>query len=225
MTDQTEPPDRPSDAVDLKSRIEAERTGRAFVYWKDGDQRQQIRVLDPAIDRLTIGRGRDQDIVIDWDKQVSRSHALVEKLGGEWFVDDLSRNGSYVNGDRVGKRLRLRHKDVMCFGATRIAFEDRASAEESDSTARASDEVWAPMTATQRRVLLALCRPLVDNGTALPAANRQIADEVGLGVDAVKAHLRVVYDRYGLSELAQMEKRTRLARLLLANGTFHPHDF
>ncbi len=225
MTDETEPPGRPSDAADLKSRIEAERTGLAFVYWKDGDQRQQIHLLDPAADRVAIGRGRDQDLVIDWDKQVSRSHALMEKLGGEWFVDDLSRNGSYVNGDRVGKRQRLAHKDVMCFGATRVAFHDRASAAESESTARAADDVWAPMTAMQRKVLIALCRPLVDDSTALPAGNRQIAEEVGLGVDAVKAHLRVVYERNGLASLAQMEKRSRLAHVLLENGTLQPHDF
>ncbi len=225
MTDPTESPDPQSDAADLKSRIEAERTGIAFVYWKDDEQRQRICMLDPTVQRVTIGRGRDQEIVLDWDKQVSRSHALLEKFGSEWFVDDISRNGSYVNGDRVGKRHRLKHKDVMTFGATRVSFQDRASAEETDSTARTSDDVWAPMTPTQRKVLVALCRPLIDDGSALPAGNRQISEEVGLGVDAVKAHLRVVYERYGLTELAQMEKRTRLARLLLGNGTFQPHDF
>jgi len=227
MTHATDPPNAPSsDAADLKARIEAERTGLAFVYFKDADKRQQIVMLDPGLQRLTIGRSHDQDLAIGWDNQISRSHALLEKLGGEWFVDDMSsRNGTFVNGDRIGKRQRLEHKDVMCFGSTRLAFHDRAGAEAIESTARAPDEAWAPMTAMQRRVLIALCRPLVDDSAALPAGNRAVADEVGLGVDAVKAHLRVVYDRYGLSALPQMEKRTRLARLLLANGTFQPHDF
>jgi pSer/pThr/pTyr-binding forkhead associated (FHA) protein len=215
-----------SDAADLKARIEAERTGRAFVFWKDGDARQQILLLEPDIERVTIGRRGDQDVVLDWDKQVSRAHALLEKRGGDWtLIDELSQNGSYINGDRVKKRIRLEHKDVMCFGSTRITFQDRASAEQIDSTARAAEETWAPMTARDRDVLLALCRPLVDDSAALPAGNEEIAEEVGLSVDSVKARLRVQFERHGLADLRQGEKRTRLARLLLSNGTFKPHDF
>jgi len=227
MTDTTDPPQSPSsDAADLKERIEAERTGVPFLYWKDGNQQQQIKPLDDAVARLTVGRGRDQDLTLAWDMQVSRSHALVERLGGEWFVDDISRNGTYVNGDRISKRHRLDHKDVMCFGATRVTFCDATSPDETGPTDRTPPESpWAPMTEMQKKVGIALCRPLVDDSSALPAGNRQIADEVGLGLDAVKAHLRVLYRANGLDTLPQMEKRTRLARKLLDNGTFQPHDF
>ena len=204
-----------SDAADLKARIEAERTGQAFVFWKDVDARQQILFLDPDAERITV----------DWDKQVSRAHALLEKRGGDWtLIDELSQNGTYVNGDRVNRRVRLGHKDVMCFGSTRITFQDRARAEE-DSTARASEETWAPMSARDRDVLRALCRPLVDDSSAMPASNEEIAEKVALSVDSVKARLRAQYELYGLVELRQGEKRTRLARLLLSNGTFKPHDF
>jgi pSer/pThr/pTyr-binding forkhead associated (FHA) protein len=214
-----------SDAADLKARIEAERTGQAFLYWKDVDARQQILLLDADTDRVTVGRRGDQDIVLDWDKQVSRAHALLEKRGGDWtLIDELSQNGSYLNGDRINRRVRLDHKDVMCFGSTRITFQDRARAEE-DSTARASEETWAPMSARDRDVLRALCRPLVDDSSAMPASNEEIAEEVTLSVDSVKARLRVQYERYGMVDLRQGEKRTRLARLLLSNGTFKPHDF
>ena len=215
-----------SDAADLKARIEAERTGQAFVFWKDGDARQQILLFDPDVERITVGRRGDQDIVLDWDKQVSRAHALLEKRGGDWtLIDELSQNGSHVNGDRLKKRVRLKHKDVMCFGSTRVTFLDRASAEETDSTARAAEETWAPMSARDRDVLRALCRPLVDDSSGLPASNEEIAAEVALSVDSVKARLRVQYERYGLVDLRQGEKRARLARLLLSNGTFKPHDF
>ena len=214
-----------SDAADLKARIEAERTGQAFVYWKDVDARQQILLLDADTDRVTVGRRGDQDIVLDWDKQVSRAHALLEKRGGDWtLIDELSQNGSYLNGDRINRRVRLDHKDVMCFGSTRITFQDRARAEE-DSTARASEETWAPMSARDRDVLRALCRPLVDDSSAMPASNEDIAEEVALSVDSVKARLRVQYERHGLVDLRQGEQRSRLARLLLSTGTHKPHDF
>ena len=226
MPHTTEHPPPTSDAADLKARIEAERTGQAFVYYKDADARQHVLLLDPDADRISIGRRGDQDIVLNWDKQVSRAHALLEKLGGDWtLIDELSQNGSYVNGDKIHKRQRLGHKDVMCFGTTRITFQDRASTEQIDSTARAAEETWAPMTARDRDVLRALCRPLIDDSDSLPASNEDIAAEVSLSVDSVKSRLRTQYERYGLVDRRQGEKRTRLARLLLSNGTFKPHDF
>ena len=82
-----------------------------------------------------------------------------------------------------------------------------------------------PLSETQRKVLIALCRPLVDAASSLPASNKLIADEVFLSVDAIKAHLRVLYDRYEIGDLPQMEKRARLAGLVLDNGTLKPRDF
>ena len=52
-------------------------------------------------------------------------------------------------------------------------------------------------------MLVALCRPLKDSAYAAPATNKAIADEIHLSVDAVKAHLRVLFERFGLDELPQ----------------------
>ena len=40
---------------------------------------------------------------LDFDPEVSRVHAELERLGDDWTVadDGLSRNGSFVNGERV----------------------------------------------------------------------------------------------------------------------------
>jgi hypothetical protein len=48
---------------------------------------------------------------------------------------------------------------------------------------------------------------------------------VFLSVDAVKAHLRILFDRFGLGELPQNEKRTRLVSIVLSSGALAPHDF
>lgn len=218
-----------SAAVQLQALIVAERSGIAFVHWHDGDKRQHILMLTADHQRVTVGRRVDQDLAISWDPEVSRNHALLEYVGGDWTIvdDGLSRNGSFVNGSRVHGRQRLRHKDVLCFGDTRVTFKNPTDAEATDSTARASDHATVvPLSETQRKVLIALCRPLVDESpTALPASNKQIADEVFLSVDAIKAHLRVLYDRYAIGELPQMEKRARLASLVLDSGTLKPRDF
>jgi hypothetical protein len=80
------------------------------------------------------------------------------------------------------------------------------------------------VTATQRRILVALCRPVRDSAFAAPASNREIADEVALSVDAVKAHLRLLFERFGLQSLPQNQKRARLAAIALLEGIVTARD-
>jgi FHA domain len=214
--------------VELKALIEAERTGVPFVYWRDGAGAQHILMLPFDRQRAMIGRREQSDIPLTWDLEVSRAHALLEPVGEEWtLVDDgLSRNGSFVNGGRVQGRYRLHDRDRMCFGATHVVFREPSEAEGSDSTARAPGAPSSvPLTEMQRKILIALCRPVVESSTATPATNPQIAAEVFLSVDAVKAHLRILFDRFGVGELPQNEKRSRLVSIVLGNGVLVARDF
>jgi DNA-binding NarL/FixJ family response regulator len=113
----------------------------------------------------------------------------------------------------------------MCFGKTHVIFREPASAASSTSTARAPGSPRGiPITETQKRVLVALCRPVYLHHS-IPATNPQVALEVHLSVDAVKAHLRLLFDRFGLSELPQNEKRSRLVAIVLDSGLLEAHDF
>ena len=80
------------------------------------------------------------------------------------------------------------------------------------------------LTDTQRRVLIALCRPYRDGGFATPATNQEIAAEVFLSVDAVKMHLRTLFGRFALGELPQNQKRARLAECALQSGMISHRD-
>ena len=80
------------------------------------------------------------------------------------------------------------------------------------------------LTPTQRRILVSLCRPLRDSAFATPSTNREIAEEVFLSVDAVKAHLRVLFERFGLEDLPQNQKRARLAAVALLQGIVTARD-
>jgi DNA-binding NarL/FixJ family response regulator len=51
-----------------------------------------------------------------------------------------------------------------------------------------------------------------------PATNEQIAGELHLSVDAVKAHLRQLYRRFDVEDLPQIQKRTALVRIALGAG-------
>ena len=46
-----------------------------------------------------------------------------------------------------------------------------------------------------------------------------------LSVDAVKAHLRGLFERFGLEDLPQNQKRGRLAATALVSGLVTPRDF
>jgi hypothetical protein len=75
------------------------------------------------------------------------------------------------------------------------------------------------LTDTQHRILVALCRPARGGtGFAPPATNQEIADEVFLSVDAVKAHLRTLYRKFEIEDLPHNQKRARLVELVLEGG-------
>jgi hypothetical protein len=212
---------------ELKALIDAERASVPFLHWRDGAGEQHILMLALDRPRVMIGRRETSDIALTWDTEVSRAHAWLEAVAEEWtLVDDgLSRNGSFVNGSRVRGRQRLHDRDRMCFGNTHIVYRE-PTREKSESTARApgaSNSVH--LSETQRKVLVALCRPVVDHSSATPATNPQIAAEVFLSVDAVKAHLRVLFERFNLGDLPQNEKRSQLVSTLLRSGILAPHDF
>jgi len=212
--------------AELKEIIAAERAGHPFVVWRAESGEQRIVILGPDQWRVTIGRDPTAEVSLAGDAEVSRTHALLEQVGRGWtLVDDgLSRNGSFVNGTRVIGRRGLHDKDRLVFGNTQLTYRETSGG--ITQTAAAIDTPSAiPLTPMQRKVLIALCRPLHESASATPATNRQIAEEVYLTVDAVKAHLRVLFERYGLSQLPQNEKRARLVAMVLESGVLPARDF
>jgi pSer/pThr/pTyr-binding forkhead associated (FHA) protein len=212
--------------ADVQALIAAERGGQPFLTGRMADGSQVVFLLPRDRWRLTVGRKSESDIALGWDGEVSRAHALLEQVGDQWtLVDDgLSSNGSFVNGQRVVGRQRLRQGDRLCFGNTQLLYRDPGPAE-SEATRREALSNAMPLAPNQHKVLVALCRPLNEGSSTMPATNRQIADEVFLSVDAVKAQLRVLFDRFGLAELPQNEKRARLAQAALVAGAVTPRDF
>lgn len=213
--------------VEVKAMLTAERAGTPFLVWRGADGRLLIRHFEPDQWRMTIGRAGDADLSLGDDSQVSWTHAILERVGEQWtLVDDgMSRNGSYVNASRLLGRHRLADGDRLCFGATEMIY--RAGAGRDVTATATSTDAQAALTLSpmQRRVLIALCRPVHDSESATPATNREIAAEVFLSVDAVKAHLRVLFERFGLSDLPQNEKRARLVASVLVSGVLSPREF
>ncbi|WP_433661312.1 FHA domain-containing protein [Nocardia sp. CA-128927] len=180
-------------------------------------------------ERVTIGRSPQADLALPWDAEVSRLHAAIEYLGAQWTIvdDGLSRNGTFVNGDRLVGRRRLMAGDVIRVGTSRVSFHDFGGV--ADDITRVSSGTVPPsfrqLTETQRSVLIALCRPY-KNGAAFatPASNQQIAEELFLSVDAIKTHLRALFAKFGVEDLPQNAKRVRLAFLAIQSGLISDRD-
>jgi hypothetical protein len=213
-------------ASELKAVIEAERRGMPFLIYRDD---RGIHHLHPLVERerLTIGRHSSADISLEWDEQVSRMHAELVPVGDEWTLVDegLSRNGSFVNGHPAIARRRLQDRDALRFGSTVLLF--RSPAQDGADSTIPSEAMFGrvSVSAAQRRVLVALCRPYKDSSAFVtPATNERIAQELVVSVDAVKKHLRTLFDKFAVAGLPQNEKRVRLAERALAGGVVTEHE-
>ncbi len=170
----------------------------------------------------TIGRRAEASLSIPWDGEVSGLHAELQCLGGEWTIvdDGLSRNGTFLNGERVLGRQRLQHGDLIRVGRTMLSY-DIGETSSADATVIAGEGPALPrLSETQQRVLIALCRPLRDGGhlrhpREQPADRRRAAPEPGHGEDEPAQRCSRGFE---LSELPQNRKRARLAELALEFG-------
>ena len=208
-------------AAELKAQIEAERLGRPFLVHRDEGGEQQLVVIAADVESMWIGRSDSADISLGWDPEVSSLHAQLELVGTECtLVDDgLSRNGSFVNGERVSGRRRLRDADIMRVGRTQIIFRAPGGGGSTETVLSGDALTAAGVSPAQRRVLLELCRPYKEGAAfASPATNAQIAGELVLSVDAVKTHLRALFEKFGVEDLPQNQKRIALVERALGSG-------
>jgi hypothetical protein len=214
-------------AVELQQIIRTERLGLPFLVWRNSAGVQQLFPLG-AESRVSIGRHASNRLALADDGEVSRTHAELELVGADWTISDdgLSRNGTWLNGNRLAGRQRLRDRDRLRFGRTTVEYRYPADALAELTVTGAESGAVVTITETQRRVLVALCRPYRDGDAyATPASNSDIAAEVFLGVDAVKNHLRQLFQRFGLAELPQNQKRARLAETVIRTGLVSERDF
>jgi hypothetical protein len=118
----------------LHDRIQAERQGRTFVVFHDPAGKQHLVDLEDEEPTITIGRHAESDVALSWDHDVSRRHAELRRMPEGWMVvDEGSRNGSYVNGQRVSGQHPLREGDVLRFGDTVVLFRAPGSAQDAIS--------------------------------------------------------------------------------------------
>ena len=80
---------------------------------------------------LSIGRSREADIPL-LDDKVSRAHCGIRLSDGEFYLKDLkSRNGVFVNGQRVEDTAKLKVGDRIQVGSTVFVLESATNQEDA----------------------------------------------------------------------------------------------
>jgi pSer/pThr/pTyr-binding forkhead associated (FHA) protein len=193
--------------------------GDIWLTFPDGSERE---LAGP----LTIGRDAENDLVVP-SNAVSRRHAALSFREGRWYVEDRgSYNGTFLNGTRVNPStpLPLRHADRIEIGGETILFSWPAQLQDPDST-EPLDEVSpadaTQLSALQRQVVQCLCAPWLAGASleTLPS-NELIAAQLGTpgATGTVKAALRRIYAKAGLSGMPAHAKRRSLCRVARQRG-------
>jgi hypothetical protein len=167
-------------------------------------------------ERVTIGYSDSNDISVPFDRTVSHVHAVLERVAGQWYVRDLgSRNGTYVNGDRIWGDRPVKPGDEIRIGVVRFVARGEPTMDVDDATVGVEPSPY--LTRREREVLVALCRPMVSGDVFRePASIRQMASELVVSEAAVKQHLMRLYDKFGIVE--REGRRARLANEAIRRG-------
>ena len=196
----TATPSAPSLGLAVSSYVE--------VWGRSG---RELRALDS--ERVTVGTLESNDVIVDADG-VSRVHAVFERFGDAWCVRDLgSRNGTFVNGDRIIGERAVHSGDEIVLGRLRLLFHGPPRGKETAGIAQPP-----PLTPRERDVLLALCRPLLmGDAFTEPASTRAIAGELVVSEAAVKQHLSRLYAKFDVGARDE-RRRVQLANAAVARG-------
>ena len=82
--------------------------------------------------RVTVGQASTNLVSLKHDATVSRLHAVLENLGCAWSIRDVgSRNGTYLNGEKIAAERVLRSGDELRVGNSRLIFWEAKQADEA----------------------------------------------------------------------------------------------
>jgi pSer/pThr/pTyr-binding forkhead associated (FHA) protein len=127
------------------SKPVAGKTGGRLVCLTDG------REYKVGPEGLTFGRDAAANVVVS-GSEVSRQHAEIRADPEGYLLLDQSVNGTFVNGERIGKTHRLARADVIRIGNDEFRFYADAAAAGPDSGEPAAEQAPAsqPAGATHR---------------------------------------------------------------------------
>ena len=148
-----------------------------IIISRDGRVLQEVQL---SAQRMTLGRNPGNDIVIA-HRAVSGEHAAFSPSAGGSMIEDLgSTNGTYVNGQRIARRL-LEDGDVIVVAKFQVAFVGKPAAAMSGSI-----EVTSGVNAGKRLSLVKPVSTLGRPGVQVVAITR---DGPGFSIEQMEGEL------------------------------------
>jgi pSer/pThr/pTyr-binding forkhead associated (FHA) protein len=151
--------------------------------------------------RTAVGRDPEAVICID-DEAVSWHHLEIESRGGVLMATDLdSRNGTALNGERLGRPRRLRDGDVLTIGDYRLEVSDPVPGRAGATVV--AGEPAIELSEEERATATALVAPYRSEGAfaGRPATRAELAEALHVSertaqrrLDALAAKLAVPGD-------------------------------
>lgn len=217
---------RATTAGEVKRLLELDRLGEPYLVLRD-EHNELVGMGLAGRELIAVGRDEVCELSLPWDGAVSRLHAELVCRAGAWMVldDGLSKNGTFVNGERVHGRRRLLDGDVLAFGATGVLFRRPLGGAMTGTSPLADKAEAVHVSPAQRKVLIELCRPFAEGSAhAVPAPNRAIAAALVISDEAVKSHMHALFGRFGIEDLPRNVKRARLVEMALRGGIVAPRE-
>jgi hypothetical protein len=177
------------------------------------------RVLVPLSgERVTVGKSETNVVALEHDATVSRLHAVLENLGFAWSIRDLgSRNGTFLNGEKITAEKVLRSGDEIRVGTSRLIFWAVKGGDAAKDETLSAEPAPPRLTPRELEVLVVLCRPLVTYAPFPgPASVRDMAQGMFVTEAAIKQHLQNLYDKFDVP--SEGERRLRLANEAIRRG-------
>lgn len=158
-----------------------------------------VKVVPLSGSRIDVGRSAENTIILD-DPQVSRRHARLDRseMPG-WRVADLnSRNGTFVNGIRVGSRpVAFRVGDELLIGSSVIRVRMPERPTQSGDTVLKSEEDDCPLSPREASVLRLVAEGCTD---------QEVADRLIISVKTVHSHLESIRDKTGARRRSELTR-------------------
>ncbi len=75
-----------------------------------------------SVNRITFGKESGNDVCYTFRDLVSKNHGAILRDGGDFYVDDYSSNGIFINYARISRRTKLHFGDIINIFGLHIIF-------------------------------------------------------------------------------------------------------
>ena len=128
-----------------KLRIKETKQNYAFLRWCHNSHTEQREINS----FISLGRDKDNVIILDDDESISRRHFRIQKKDNEGFIlqDMNSKNGTFLNGNRIIKAI-LKNNDRIQAGTKDFTFSFERFDNYSNIHTKSKNNNWSQQLST-----------------------------------------------------------------------------